>query len=691
MTAVLSSTSGFGCDISSLTKDDPYNQDWRQKYIELSDTLAETRADLEDFQQSSKELEEEMNLEIERTERAQQELKTRVTRVETERDEWKSKFMTLQTTHNTVTTSLQRELDTLRQQQQSYKVQMRELEMGNDDLERNERAVMSSLADIEGKYSRVLEEKILLEHELLDKASLEEETQRLKDELRDSNEEVSNFKRLLEQARTGSVVSSMHSSPKAEPSDTPSFPPSPRPSLDDDLLRTPPPDLLLSELTPVPVRQSKASRLTTMPPPAFGASPREGTKPRFAMGQSALLSRAGFPTTPISTTSHSTNSPSSLPRSSTLPSLSPARTTTHTAHGQTFARLNACPTGSTGQETASKSKGVQMISALRSRVQTTQQRLIPGIPRLRMGSVSGRSNVTPPLNAVSSGSRSGASSTDGHSSKSGAPSADERGRQSEDSQKDFDRRTGAQSPGWVLIQTQDDSPYLSNRQETVKQKRASSPISPISTGHAPIPSAFKPLSSTVRHGSAAAIPRRPQSRISLTSTEGTASSPNGELSASSSIPTLSSRPSTPNFLPVPTFNHQGGPKRSMEGVPVSFTGSMYNPRRSSLGIPVPKRSISPAPALPTETSARAMNALTRERPTSVPAAPRTSFGSSQAHNGRNSALGQSRIGKPPSGGRRSTGGEGDDAGTAVKSDKEKGRLRAGSATNSGSAARSLLR
>jgi hypothetical protein len=66
-----------------------YNQDWRQKFIELSETLAETRADLEDFQQSSKELEEEMNLEIIRTEKAQLELKAKVTRVETERDEWK--------------------------------------------------------------------------------------------------------------------------------------------------------------------------------------------------------------------------------------------------------------------------------------------------------------------------------------------------------------------------------------------------------------------------------------------------------------------------------------------------------------------------------------------------------------------------------------------------------------------------
>jgi len=66
-----------------------YNQDWRQKYIELSETLADTRADLEEFQQSSKELEEEMNLEIERTERAQQEQKAKTSRVETERDEWK--------------------------------------------------------------------------------------------------------------------------------------------------------------------------------------------------------------------------------------------------------------------------------------------------------------------------------------------------------------------------------------------------------------------------------------------------------------------------------------------------------------------------------------------------------------------------------------------------------------------------
>ena len=94
--------------------------------------------------------------------------------------------MSLQTMHNTATASLQRELDQLRQEHQTLKVQMRELEMGNDDLERTERAVTSSLADVEAKYAKALEEKILLEHELLDKANIEEECQHLKDEIRGS-------------------------------------------------------------------------------------------------------------------------------------------------------------------------------------------------------------------------------------------------------------------------------------------------------------------------------------------------------------------------------------------------------------------------------------------------------------------------------------------------------------------------
>lgn len=193
----------------------PSSTDWEAKFRdseakrhELEALLDDTRLELDEFQTSSRELEEELEKDLERSEKAKLELENKVAKIEGEKDDWKvrifilpvssrslililssschiqSKFMSLQTTYNTTTASLQRELDTLRQDHQKIKVQLRELEMGNDDLERNERAISSSLADTEQKYARVLEEKILLEHELLDKATLEEETQRLKDELR---------------------------------------------------------------------------------------------------------------------------------------------------------------------------------------------------------------------------------------------------------------------------------------------------------------------------------------------------------------------------------------------------------------------------------------------------------------------------------------------------------------------------
>ena len=368
-----------------------------------------------------------------------------------------------------------------------------------------------------------------------------------------------------------------------ESSDQPPFPTSSRHSLDDDLLRTSPqpPDLLLSDLTPVPHKEPRKTP-RSMPPPAFGVSTRDIGKSRPA-GQSALLSRAGFPTTPTSSSSHSTSSPSSLTRSSTLPTLSPARTTNHTVHGQTYtrttSRLTPAATLPPNQGTIPKSKGVQMISALRSRVQTTQQRLIPGgIPRLRMGSVTTRPNPVIPLNATPSSSRRGSVSTDGRSSRAGRRlSTDDRGtRPSEESQRETERSAGAQSPGWVLIQTQDDSPFRSTiRPESAKeQRRASNPVllptttSTTSTtnGQLTVPSSFKPLSSTSRIPTGV-TPRRPQSRFSLTGSERSSPTPaGGGLSASSSIPSLSAgRPATPTFLPVPTFNQQGpGGKRSYQ-------------------------------------------------------------------------------------------------------------------------------
>jgi chromosome segregation ATPase len=54
--------------------------------------LAETRAELDDFHQASKELEAELENELQRTEKAQQDLQAKVIRAEGERDEWKVRY-----------------------------------------------------------------------------------------------------------------------------------------------------------------------------------------------------------------------------------------------------------------------------------------------------------------------------------------------------------------------------------------------------------------------------------------------------------------------------------------------------------------------------------------------------------------------------------------------------------------------
>lgn len=87
------------------------------------------------------------------------------------------------TDHNKTLAELNRELSTLRESHNIYKNQMRDLELNNDELENAERMVASSLNDMESRYNKAIERTALLEEELLDKSRLEEENQRLKDEL----------------------------------------------------------------------------------------------------------------------------------------------------------------------------------------------------------------------------------------------------------------------------------------------------------------------------------------------------------------------------------------------------------------------------------------------------------------------------------------------------------------------------
>ena len=534
--------------------------------------------------------------------------------------------MSLQTQHNTTVASLQRELDQLRQEHQKVKIQLRELELGNDDLERNERAISSSLQDTEAKYSRALEEKILLEHELLDKANVEAESQRLRDELRgapltwwvfgslslitlalDANEEVAILKEKLSQRNSRFSVDSAGESSK--PTSTPS---TSTHTSDEDLLRTaPPPGIKLSDLT---------SETTTTPK----------TRPRpisLSSTHSTFLQRT--PRSHLSTPPSALSS--ALARSSTVPGLSPTPKKIKpptprpiSARNISVASTNSATSAAT---TTSRSKGVQMVSEMRAKVKNLEQRIHTRVPRLRMGSMS-KATAPPMVQSDTMTNISGSSA--GYSEDLESTILARRTAGSPE------RKKPAGDSGWVLIM--EDSPMKDTAKEARSSRESRRDSNPFSASYRVPPSSYNnstsPTSITSTRSSSALsqsiIPsglRRPRSRLSS----------DGRTSTStvSSIPTSASRPSTPTFIPVASgnlHNSTTGGKRTVGPSPAPQISGQH-PKRGSVGSTSSSNTPSPS-MLP---SSQLLKFKSKSRLPSL------------------NPLGQSRMGKPT--GRRSTGPE----------------------------------
>ncbi|KDQ19922.1 hypothetical protein BOTBODRAFT_51293 [Botryobasidium botryosum FD-172 SS1] len=547
--------------------------DWKAKYEEVAALLAQTQDDLDDFQTSSKDIEDELERELERTEEAQKALRQQISKLEIDRDEWKNKFMTLQTTHNNTANSMQRELEALRQSTQIYKVKLRELEIGNDDLERNERAVTSSLADLEGRYARALEEKILLEHELQDKGQLEEELQRLRDELKDVNADVVHLKEKL--ARP----------PVVEPLPVPTPPPS---TGDDSESTLSSQDLQLTDLiAPIPqlARQSSLVR-----------------NPRLdRLGQI----KSPSPTNPSSRIASMHRPLPVLPRPPVTP---PAQM--RPTHGGRSTSISSVA------GTASKSKGVQMVSEMRARVRTLEMKIHSRVPRLR--SVSGRFYDDPKEKV----------------------------------------QPHTRSPGWVII-TEEGQPVA--RAHSPAESAGSRPGSKLGAFQlAPIP------------GSSAQTIRRPISRLSSASSTSINLPPSASTHSFLSTPPNSStsRPCTPTLIPTPITASS-----SSTSLAASTTATLKRPaRRSSLAA---SKSLSQSTTSPSRRPVT-MHTLGAMRPPPVPALPKLHKSqeptlplpsgmvrSKSIHDRARLGLGKSRIGKPSSlpASRTSPDSEGTDQGT----------------------------
>ncbi|ORY74524.1 hypothetical protein BCR35DRAFT_140361 [Leucosporidium creatinivorum] len=256
-------------------------------------------------------------------EKGEREMRKGLEEARGECEDWKTKYTATLRDHTNTMTHMQRELESLRASEKDVRTKLRDMELDNDDLEKSEREKDSSLQDLENRYGKSIERIALLEEELVNKAQLEEEVQRLKDELRDLHEELAVIRTqsttyppayprpLTPPGTTTSdshpLLSTTSSSPTpAESEDvfaTPRKPTSPSSTI----LSSPP---SISLVNPTPMRSPPAPRPdppSPIPPlPPFPASSHASTSRSSALSSSTLarstktrnLSSAAPPATP---------------------------------------------------------------------------------------------------------------------------------------------------------------------------------------------------------------------------------------------------------------------------------------------------------------------------------------------------------------------------------------------------------
>jgi myosin heavy subunit len=191
---------------------------WKQQAATYKQSAEEAREELEEFRISSRELELELETQLEQTERKYLELVAGNERLQRELDSVKEHLQIQQNTNHLQVTKLQDELAQVTAHRDELEKYIRELEQMNDDLERAKRQTVVSLEDFERRLNEAIERNAFLESELEEKDTLAITVQRLKDETRDLCQE------LAVQKQKGDLVaprlSESSNKPKPEQVDT---------------------------------------------------------------------------------------------------------------------------------------------------------------------------------------------------------------------------------------------------------------------------------------------------------------------------------------------------------------------------------------------------------------------------------------------------------------------------------------
>ncbi|ETI19403.1 hypothetical protein G647_09236 [Cladophialophora carrionii CBS 160.54] len=172
------------------------------KYYKAQYELLES--ELADFQASSKELEAELERDVEATEKRERQWKDKASNLQYEIEEWKTKYKQSKMEASNAQNALQKEITQLRETNRELNLRLRDTEVANDDYERKQRNTESSLEDMEQKYNQTIERSVMLEEEMRageqEREALRIEAQRLRDELSDLRIEADITKEKLQKA-----------------------------------------------------------------------------------------------------------------------------------------------------------------------------------------------------------------------------------------------------------------------------------------------------------------------------------------------------------------------------------------------------------------------------------------------------------------------------------------------------------
>ncbi|KAK4187533.1 putative nuclear distribution protein nude [Podospora australis] len=197
--------------------------------------------ELSEFQASSKELEAELEKDLDAADKREQKLQKKVEGLNYEVEEWKRKYKESKAEANAAQGTLEKEITTLRDTNRSLQLKLRDIEVANDDFERQARNTTSSLEDLESKYNVAIERAVMLEEEIKigeqEREKLRVETQRLREELSDLKIEAEILQQKIrkQESRHLSTISTDLSIPGS-----PTFGSSPHSTASSPMITTPP-------------------------------------------------------------------------------------------------------------------------------------------------------------------------------------------------------------------------------------------------------------------------------------------------------------------------------------------------------------------------------------------------------------------------------------------------------------------